>query len=328
MIKFFRILNPVNLLWLILILIVLRFGFFIQLPETLPFNFLELFSRMLVPIPTNHLLTPSTNVFIAAVLVYIQALLINRLVNQYNLLAKPSTLPALTYITLCSLFIPFMVLSPPLICNFFIIWLFSKLLKFYKGEAVQATAFDSGMIVAAGTIIYFPFIFVFLIIWISLMVFRSFNWREWVAALMGFITVFFFLAVFYYWNDHISLFYKIWLPLGTHFPKRIKIDYYNYLVLIPAIAIMVLAIIKLQGNFLKSYVQTRKAFQLLFFMFVVTALSFYVNTSFRLYHFILCLVPAGIIMSYYFLYATRRWFYESLYILLLLSIIFFQFNTF
>lgn len=316
------------MLWLILVLIFLRFGFFIQLPETLPFNFAEFYTRLLIPVPTDYSINPATNVFVAAILVYIQALLLNRIVNQYNLLGKPTFLTALIYITLSSLFVPFMVLSPPLICNFLVIWLISRLLQLYKGEAIQATAFDSGMIVGAGTIIYFPFIFLLLLIWISLMLFRSFNWREWLAVLIGFVTIFFFLAVFYFWNDHLYQFYTIWLPLVTQFPKRIHIDNYNYLVLIPVIVTIVLAIFKLQGNFLKSYVLTRKAFQILFFLFLITALNFYVKKHFSLNHFILCLVPSGITISYYFLYAAKRWFYESLYVLLLSSIIFFQFNTF
>jgi hypothetical protein len=72
----------------------------------------------------------------------------------------------------------------------------------------------------------------------------------------------------------------------------------------------------------------RKSFQLLFFVFVVASLSFYTKAAFHLNHFVLCAVPAAVFFSYYFLYAKRKWFYESLFYLLLISIIYFQFNTF
>jgi hypothetical protein len=161
-----------------------------------------------------------------------------------------------------------------------------------------------------------------------MIIFRPFDWREWVACMIGFITIFFFLAVFYYLNDKLGQFFDIWLPLGTKFPFHIKINYYNYLVLIPVIIILVFCFFKLQQNFFKSYVQTRKSFQLLFFVFLTGLFSFYIRAEFHLDHFLLCAVPAAVFFAYYFLYASSRWFYETLYILLLASIIYFQFNTF
>jgi len=81
-------------------------------------------------------------------------------------------------------------------------------------------------------------------------------------------------------------------------------------------------------NFFRSFVQIRKSFQLLFIVFLVAGLSFYVKAQFQLNHFLLCAVPAAIFFSYYFLYATAKWFYESLFFLLLIGIVYFQFNTF
>jgi hypothetical protein len=232
------------------------------------------------------------------------------------------------YVTVSGLFTPFLTLSPPLICNFLVIWMLFKLLAFYKSADVKAHAYDLGMIVALGSIFYLPFIYFFLVIWVGLLVFRPFDWRDWVAAVMGYATIFFFLAVFYYLTDHIHDFLKIWNPLGTRFPARFNINYNNYLLLIPVILILVLSFFRLRGNFFKSYILVRKTFQLLFFAFVVAAAAFYVKPDFRLNHFLLCAVPAAIFFSYYFLYAGKRWFYETLYFLLFIGIIYFQFNTF
>jgi hypothetical protein len=182
--------------------------------------------------------------------------------------------------------------------------------------------------VAIGSLIYLPFIYFFLIIWIALIIFKPFAWREWIAGIMGYATIFFFFAVFYYLNDRLTQFYNIWLPLGTKFPDRISFNYYNYLILIPVILILILCFFKIRQNFFRSYVQIRKSYQLLFIVFLVAGLSFYVKAEFHLNHFLLCAIPVSIFFSYYFLYATKRWFYESLFILLLIGIVYFQFNTF
>jgi len=328
MINIFRRFHPVNALWLAIILFVLRIGYVFHAPANIEFTFVEPFARALVPLNYEHFFSTEANIVLAAVLIFVQALLINYLVNKNNLLSKPTFLPALMYVVVSGLFTPFLMLSPPLICNFLVIWMLFKLFGFYKSVEGKSNAYDVGMIIAIGTLIYFPFIYMFLLIWIALIIFRPFNWREWVSGIVGFATIFFFLAVFYYLNNEISQFYNIWLPLGASFPKSINIDYYNYLILIPVMLILALCISKLRQNFFKSYVHIRKSFQLLFWVFIIAGLSFYVKEQFNLNHFLLCAVPASIFFAYYFLYANVKWFYETLFLLLLAGIIYFQFNTF
>ena len=155
------------------------------------------------------------NVVAAGVIVFIQALLLNHFVNHYNLLGKPTFLPALMYITVSGLFAPFLVLSPPLLCNFLVIWMLFKLFSFYKSNDVKSAAYDLEMIIAIGSLIYLPiYLYVFVAIWVALILFKPFNWREWVGGIMGYITIFFFLAVYYFLNDNIDQFYSIWIPLS------------------------------------------------------------------------------------------------------------------
>jgi len=297
-------------------------------PDKIDFAFTRLFTRLLMPVSSQFAISPVFNILLAGLLVFIQALLLNYLVNHYNLLGKPTFLPALMFITVSGLFTPFLVLSPPLVCNFLVIWMMFKLFSFYKSKDAGSVAFDLGMIVAGGSLIYLPFIYFFFVIWIALVIFKPFNWREWVAGIIGYITIFFFLAVYYYLSNSLEQFYRIWLPLAAKFPDSIDINYYNYLMLIPVIVILVLCFFTIQQNFFRSYVHVRKSFQLLFIIFLIAGLSFYINTPFQLNHFLLCAIPAAVFFSYYFLYARRKWFYEVLFGLLLISIVYFQFNTF
>lgn len=328
MISIFKALNPFNILWLAIVLLLTRVGYLLNLPSKIDFAFAEPLSRLLLPASFEYAISPLENILLVCLIVFIQALLLNYLVNHFNLLGKPTFLPALMYITLSGLFKPFLVLSTPLLCNFLAIWMLYKLFSFYKNKDAKSEAFDMGMIVAIGSIFYLPFIFLFLLIWIALFIFRPFNWREMIAAVIGYITIFFFLAVYYFLNDNLNQFYNIWIPLTAKFPINIQINYLNYVVLIPVIIILVLGLVKLQQNFLKSYVQVRKSFQLLFVFFLVALLAFYVETPFHLTHFLLCVVPAAIFFSYYFLLARVRWFYETLFFLLLICMIWFQFNNF
>lgn len=325
MINQFKKLNPVNLIFLLAYTFFMRMAIFYETPALLNFDFLEPFARLLINVDLDNAFSAQTNIFIAAVLVYVQALIFNRIVNNHNLLGKPSFLPGLMFVTGTSLFMPFMTLNPALICNFLLIWVIDKFLKLGKSANSITTVFDIGMIIAIGTLIYFPFMAMLLMIFLALLLFRSFNWREWVAGLIGFITVFFFLAVFYYWKDNLSSFYQIWKPLGNKFPSVFKINYNDYLVLIPVAIIIILASLQLRENFFRSFISTRKSFQLLFFMFIVAVISFYLKPNFRIWHFLLCVPPGAVLLAYYFSNAKKRWFYETLFLLFVLSVQYFLF---
>ena len=325
MINQFKTLNPINLLLLFAYTFFMRMAIFLNPPEQLNFEFLEPYTKFMIQIPIGNNFSITANLFFAGILIFIQALIFNRIINNHGLLAKPSFLPALLYITGASLFEPFLILSPTLICNFLLIVIMDKLLKLGKAPNAIMIMFDVGMLIALGTLIYFPFVVMLLLIFLSLLLYRSFSWREWVSGLIGFLSIVFFLAVFYYWNDNLGMFYKIWLPLKNKFPSAFKIQYNDYLVLVPVAVMMVLAMIQLRENFFRSFISTRKAFQMLFFMFLISILSFYTKPNFKLYHFLLCVPPGAVLLAYYFSNATKRWFYESLFLILVVAIQFFLF---
>jgi len=325
MIDQFRKYTPLNILLLSFVGILLCLGVFLHLPQNLTPVFFEPAISNFTGRLYEGSISPEVNVIITLGLTVVQALLINQVVNTSNLAGKPSFLAALMYMALASLILPFLVLSPILIANFLSIWMLSKLLSLYRRTEIKPLMFDLGMIVAMGSLVYFPFIVMLLLVWGSLVIFRPFNWREWLAALIGFVTIYFLLGVVYFWTDRLEAFYQIWLPLTYPFPTSIHIETYDYLVLIPVALILILFLFTLRQNFFKSVVHIRKSFQLLFGMLLLAVLSFYLNAELAVNHFLLCVPPIAVYMSYYFSYATKRWFYESVFALLLLTSIYFQF---
>ncbi|SEL66536.1 DUF6427 family protein [Parapedobacter koreensis] len=325
MINQFRKYTPLNIFLLSIIGLVLCLGVFTHLPDNLmPIFFEPAISNFTGKLSAENI-SPQANVILTLALTIIQALLINTVVNHFNLVGRSSFLAALMYMTLASLILPFLVLSPILICNFLTIWMLDKLLSIHRRTEIKSLMFDLGMIVALGSLVYFPFIIMLLLLWCSLIIFRPFDWREWLAAPIGFTTVYFLLGVVYLWLDRMDAFYEIWLPLTYPFPTSLHIDIYDYLVLFPVVIIMILFFFSLRQNLFKSVVHIRKSFQLLFCMFVLSIISFYLNADLAVNHFLLAAPPIAIYMTYYFNYATRRWFYESVFGLLLLTIIYFQF---
>jgi len=324
MINLFRRFTPFNLLYLIPLAFLLCIGAFINLPENLHPVFFEPALSNIIGNIFEEQVTPEASIFITVILTIIQGILFNYIINKYNLLGKPNYLTALLYVTLASMLTPFLALSPTLICNFLIIWMIDKFLFIYRRTEINSVMYDLGLMVAVGTLFYFPFIAMFLLLWICLIIFRPFNWREWVAGILGFITVYFILFIIYLWLDKLPLFETIWLPLTRSLPNSLNIDLHDYLVLIAPAIILILFIISIRQNFFKSIVHIRKSFQLFFFMLILGLLSFYLNINLEEYHFLLCIPPLAVYMAYYFTHAKTRWLYEGAFAFLVLAILYFQ----
>src|SRR5690606_25260934 len=164
--------TPVNIFLVTVIGTILCLGAFFHLPQDLTPIVLEPAVSNLTGLEIGSNLSPAANVLVTLVLTLAQAFLLNSVINHFNFMGKPNFLTALLYMTLVSLFLPFLVLSPTLICNFITIWMVSKLFNIYKQPDVKGLMFDLGMIIALGSLIYFPFIVMLLLLWIALIIFR------------------------------------------------------------------------------------------------------------------------------------------------------------
>lgn len=321
MVNQFRKYTQINILLLAVVGAVLCLGAFLHLPEGLMPVFFEPALANLVGQPTANTLDPSANVLLTLALTLVQALFLNATVSRFGLMGKPTYLPALMYVTLASTLLPFLVLSPVIICNVISIWLIMKLLHLYRSADIKGVMFDLGLIVALGSLIYFPFIAMLALLWISLYLFRPFSWREWVIPLIGFATVYFLLAVVYLLVDRMDEFYALWAPFAHAFPTSLHISGYDAVVLAPVLLILVLFLSILPRLFSKNVVHVRKTVIMLFYMVLIVAGSFYLNRELDVNHFLLAVPPLAIYAAYYFSLATKRWFYESAFALLVITII-------
>ena len=317
--------SPVNIIFVSAIGLVLCLGIFLSLPAHITPILFEPAVNNLIGIRIGSNLSPEANVMVTLILTLLQGFFLNSIVNNFNLLGKPNFTPALMYMTLVSLLTPFLVLSPPLICNFITIWMLGKLFNIYKQHDIKALMLDLGMIVAIGSLIYFPFMVMMVLLWISLLIFRPFNWREWLTPLLGFSTIYFLLGVIYYWMGRLPEFFAIFKPLSYAFPTELSLNMYDYLVLLPVIITLFFFLIVLKDHFFKSVVHLRKSFQLLFFMILLTLGSFYLNKHITINHFLLCAPPFAIYLAFYFTNSKSKWIYETLYLIIIASIIYFQF---
>lgn len=324
MIQQFRTLTPINLLYLFLFGVFMNLSAFFKLPQNLSPTLFEPAISNLIGNALPQSITPKLNLLLAFLITLAQGLQLNKVVNKYNLLGRATFLPALLYIALACSLSSFLTLTPPLLCNFLLIAMIDRFLNIYHKADCKGALFDLGFMIGIGTLFYFPFIAFLPLLWISLLIFKPFNWREWLTGLIGFLTIYTLLALTYFWQDKTNELRFLWHGFNQKTPHFLPQDLHDYLVLVIPCLILVLFTIFLRKNFYKSTVHIRKSIQLTSVLLLASFGSIFLAQDFWQYHFLLSLPPLAIYMAYYFNYANKKWVFEPLFLLMVLGFIYFQ----
>ena len=329
--------NP-GYLYLLVLTFILRIVPIIKLSTAQEVIVFEPYIKSILPISLGFLSTPWLNLSLAGILIFFQAIIFNQILIQYNIFPKPSYIPAAVFILLCSLFPNFLTLQPVIIVNFFMIWLIERLFSIYKTDQPITRAFDLGLIIACGTFVYFPFIILLPIIWIGLSIFLPYSWRSWLSGLLGFLVMYLFVGTYFFWSGHMDRFLHIFSPLDFKNPTYLPIYGQEFIPLIPLIIALFLSIYYYQANSSKSLILVRKSLNILIYLTILSGIGYYLqpvnmqNLGFRfslkthhpLLHFFIWSSPLSVYLSYYFIFARKRWIYELVFLSLLGSIIFIQ----
>ncbi|UKJ08211.1 DUF6427 family protein [Solitalea lacus] len=282
------------------------------------------FVKLLVFFQFNFLSNPVNNILITSVVVFIQAVIFGRIITRHNFFNKTTFLPELMYVVVCSMFTEFLTFSPIVFCNFFLLWILDKIFSLYRTQSTLQSVFDMGFIIGLGSLLYFPFLFIFPIVWYSLLVFKAFSWREWFTGLIGLIIPYILLGTWYFWNDDFNDFYHLWLPFKFVLPQELAIEKSDYFALVPIVIVLLLSLNQVRVMFFKNVVQVRKSLQCLSFLMVLIVASYFLIPDRSINHLLLAAAPAATFMTFYFISAKVRWFYEWVFALLIISIFYFQ----
>jgi len=240
---------------------------------------------------------------ISFILLYTQAITLNALVNQHRLMQKPNYLTGMAYLLITSLFAEWNILSAPLIINSLIIWVWSRMSKLYNEPNPKGSLFNIGMAIGISSFFYFPTISFSVLVIVGLLITRPFKLPEWIVALLGLASPFYFLLAFVYVMDK-------WQ--GYHFPG-VAVTLPHFIESRWALAAVIIVLfttvagfIYVQKNFRRQLVQARKSWNLIFLYLLIALFVPFINASHSFVYWILSAVPIAVIAGAGFLYPQKR----------------------
>lgn len=238
-------------------------------------------------------------------LLYFQAVMLNKAVNHQRLFPRPHYLTGMSYLLVTAMFADWYRFSAPLIVNSILIWVLARLITLHNDQNPKASIFNIGFLTAVATFIYAPSIAFIILIMVGLIIARPFRLPEWLTGLIGIITPYYFFASWLFltnrWNK------EQFPSIGFHMPVFNESGW-TYIGIAMVLFTLILGMFFIQKNMLRQVVQTRKSWQLLYLYFIVAVLVPFLSLVTGFDFWILAAVPLSVITAAAFFYPDKKLF--------------------
>lgn len=271
----------------------------------------------------NHyikLLQPTFIGFLYISIVLLQAIRLNILLNEYRMFAQTGFTTAMSYVLLTGMFPEWASITPALIANSFVIWIFIQLTKLYNNPSPKSLLFNTGLIVGAAVLCYHSTALLLIIVLFALVIIRPFLLSEWLVLLLGVLLPFYIIGSLLFLNDKIAL----WQTFVPHFqltkPIITKNSWFWINVAIASI-LLVVGFFMLNNNANRMVIQIRKNWGVITVMaFIMIPLPF-IFVDAGMVATALSIVPFAAIISNAFVYPKKMWLPNMLFLLAIVAVI-------
>ncbi|HIA10517.1 MAG TPA: hypothetical protein EYN41_04540 [Flavobacteriales bacterium] len=260
----------------------------------------------------------------AVVLIIVQAIMINNIIIENQLISSRTYVPSLIYIVLMSSMPEFLKFSPGLIGNFLFILMLNRLFKTYREEHSNSKIFDAGLYLGLASTVHFSFILMLVFGWLSLAILRSFSWRESLVLAVGALVPYSFIFTYYYafgdlqnLADHFVLFESIRVYQNISLP----VNYSPLLIAFVGLILLASKTVFLEWRIsvvrVKKLMSTLTLFAGLVLLFSGLDISFCIALA----------IPLCVYLSNYFINTQKKLVAEGSFLLLLISIVYLHIVT-
>lgn len=242
---------------------------------------------------------------IAFLLLFFQAVHLNKISSDMRLFARPNLLPGMAYLLLTGIFPEWQGFSAALLVNSLLIWAMGKMMALYNTPSPRTQLFNMGMLVGFASFLFFPSAAFLLVVFFALLVMRPFHLSEWLITIMGILAPVYFLFVYQFLTDR-------WDPTAYYPGIEFSIPSFKPgLGVAAGISAMVMPFLMggylIQGQLGKMLIQVRKCWSLVLFYTLASTLIPFINNLNDLSNWLLCAIPFSLFFAAFSFYSNNRW---------------------
>ena len=139
--------------------------------------------------------------FFGFILITSIAFYIKTVYNNHDYYQTENTLSSLFFVILVGAWSGFHFFSPMYLTLLFILLGLNQILYVYHQKVIISEVFNAGFFLGLAALIYYPAALFIISFWLFISINRAFNFREYLFLVIGLSLPFFFLSVYFFYND-------------------------------------------------------------------------------------------------------------------------------
>jgi hypothetical protein len=151
-------------------------------------------------------------------IILLQAIRLNMVLSEMRMFQNNTYTIAMAYVLLSGIMVEWCSISPALVANFLLIWIFIKLCRLYNHPSPKTLLFNTGLIIGLSVICYYPTAILIGVVLFALVVVRPFRLAEWVILLMGILLPYYFLSSILFLQDKLDKLHQFVPALRLNLP--------------------------------------------------------------------------------------------------------------
>ncbi len=325
LLRIFKGTVPGLMILIIITLLTIWIGAFIKLQSQFSLYF------DLDPMPLYDILgsivgtNPLPGILIILSLISLMAFLMVNLNTNLVFISERTFIPALIYILLSGLFIQYQVLNPAIIGAVFLMMAIRQIMESYRVQGIAYNFFDAGILIGIGSLFYANLVWFGLLVFIGIVLLRSFNIKEIALAVTGLLTPYILaFGISYILGKDVK--YLFSLLEYNLFEK--PSDYVFTRLTLVAVFFSGLASFISIGYLITSMnvkkIKSRKTFSLLIWLFIISLGVYIIIPSVSVEMIYIIGIPASYFLTHFFVFAKSKFIPEILFAVFFLLIMLIQ----
>lgn len=259
-----------------------------------------------------------TLVYMAVVL--LQAIRLNILLNEFKMFTETGFTTAMAYILLTGFFPLWASITPALVANTFVIWIFIQLSKLYNNPSPKSLIFNTGLVIGAAILCYHPTAVLVAVVLFALAIVRPFIISEWFVLLLGASMPFYIISSLLFLNDKLQQL-NTFLPHIKFSVPTPTTDIWFWINLSVTGALLIAGFFTLTNNSGRMVIQIRKNWSIMMVMALMLVPVPFMFLNAGLEAAVLSIVPLAALISNIFVYPKKMLFPNLFFVLAIIIII-------
>ena len=257
------------------------------------------------------------------ILTLLLAMGLNNLITEKGVLKYNTILPATVLVLMVT---PFSF-SPVWPAVFVCLFVLNKLLSMYQKDRPYNEVYDAGFLIGTAALFYPPSLFLFPVIYVANFTYSVFGWRNYIIPIIGVLSPLLLVLTYAYWEGELSVLLEHYYVSLSFRGLSFAIDTALFVWLTALLLLLICSLKEVAQWIAFKSLRSRKSFIIIISYLFCAIPALFCVASNGWNGLLLLSIPLAALGGNYFLFARKWWWFETLFIIFLFSVIYFHISV-